>query len=146
MLVARHNPWLSDNTNITTVAQTNAQVAARKRTVPGVKVNVTYSLATYGGPAQYLSDLTNPADPKSPLEGAGDGAEGRVVQGKNADGSAYAGSLADVNSATPTGLVAGARQSMSKNLQACRPGAIEFLRFTYSPPHAFQPGASPYVR
>ena len=68
VLVARHNPWLSDNTNITTVAATNAAVAARKRTVPGVLVNVTYSLATYGGPAQYLSDLTNPADQKSVLK------------------------------------------------------------------------------
>ncbi len=68
VLVARHNPWLSDNTNITDVAKTNAVVAARKRTVPGVLVNVTYSLATYGGPAQYLSDRTDPADPKSVLK------------------------------------------------------------------------------
>ena len=68
VLVARHNPWLSDNTNIATVALTNPTVAARKRTVPGVLVNVTYSLATYGGPAQYLSDLTNPADPTSVLK------------------------------------------------------------------------------
>ena len=68
VLVARHNPWLSDNTNITTVAQTNPVIAARKRTVPGVLVNVTYSLATYGGPAQYLSDKTDPADPKSVLK------------------------------------------------------------------------------
>lgn len=68
VLVARHNPWLSDNTNIATVAQTNPEVAARKRTVPGVLVNVTYSLATYGGPAQYLSDRTDPADPKSVLK------------------------------------------------------------------------------
>ena len=67
VLVARHNPWLSDNTNITDVAATNATVAARKRTVPGRLVNVTYSLATYGGPAQYLSDLTDPADPTSVL-------------------------------------------------------------------------------
>ena len=68
VLVARHNPWLSDNTNIATVALNNATVAARKRTVPGVLVNVGYSLATYGGPAQYLSDLTNPGDPKSVLK------------------------------------------------------------------------------
>ena len=68
VLVARHNPWLSDNTNIATVAQTNATVAARKRTVPGVMVNVTYSLAAYGGPAQYLSDRTVAADPKSVLK------------------------------------------------------------------------------
>ena len=68
VLVARHNPWLSDNTNIATVALSNAAVAARRRTVPGVLVNVGYSLATYGGPAQYLSDLTNPGDPKSVLK------------------------------------------------------------------------------
>ena len=68
VLVARHNPWLSDNTNITEVAKTNAAVAARRRTVPGVLVNVKYSLPTYGGPAQYLSDLTDPADPKSVLK------------------------------------------------------------------------------
>ena len=68
VLVARHNPWLSDNTNIATVALTNATVAARKRVVPGVLVDVKYSLATYGGPAQYLSDLTDPADPTSVLK------------------------------------------------------------------------------
>jgi glycerophosphoryl diester phosphodiesterase len=68
VLVARHNPWLSDNTNIAEIANTNPTVAARKRTVPGVLVNVTYDLATYGGPAQYLSDLTNPADPTSVLK------------------------------------------------------------------------------
>ncbi|HVR61369.1 MAG TPA: glycerophosphodiester phosphodiesterase family protein [Polyangia bacterium] len=68
VLVARHNPWLSDNTNITQVAMTNADVASRKRTVPGVMVNVTYSLAAYGGPAQYLSDRTDPNDPKSVLK------------------------------------------------------------------------------
>lgn len=68
VLVARHNPWLSDNTNIATVALGNAAVAARKRTVPGRLVNVGYSLATYGGPAQYLTDLTDPNDPKSVLK------------------------------------------------------------------------------
>ncbi len=68
MLVARHNPWLSDNTNIADVAATNAIVAARKRTVPGVLVDVKYSLATFGGPPQYLSDQTDPADPKSVLK------------------------------------------------------------------------------
>lgn len=67
VLVARHNPWLSDNTNISTVAQTNPVVAARKRTVPGVQVPVTYSLAQYGGPATYLSDRTS-SDPKSVLQ------------------------------------------------------------------------------
>jgi glycerophosphoryl diester phosphodiesterase len=68
VLVARHNPWLSDNTNIVEIAKTNPTVAARKRTVPGVLVNVTYSVATFGGPAQYLSDRTDPADPKSVLK------------------------------------------------------------------------------
>jgi len=68
VLVARHNPWLSDNTNIAEIAKTNPTVAARKRTVPGVLVNVTYNLSTYGGPAQYLSDRTDPADPKSVLK------------------------------------------------------------------------------
>jgi len=68
VLVARHNPWLSDNTNITTVAATNPTIMARKRTVSGVLVNVGYSVATYGGPAQYLSDLTDPTDPKSVLK------------------------------------------------------------------------------
>jgi glycerophosphoryl diester phosphodiesterase len=42
VLVARHNPWLSDNTNVAEVARTNQAVAARRRTVPGVLVNVTY--------------------------------------------------------------------------------------------------------
>ncbi|SMC20364.1 glycerophosphoryl diester phosphodiesterase [Andreprevotia lacus DSM 23236] len=68
VLVARHNPWLSDNTNIQDVAKTNPTVAARMRTVPGVQVPVKYSLATYGGPATYLSDLTDPKDPKSVLK------------------------------------------------------------------------------
>ena len=68
VLVARHNPWLSDNTNIVEIAKTNPTVAARKRTVPGVLVNVSYNVATYGGPTQYLSDHTDPTDPKSVLK------------------------------------------------------------------------------
>ncbi len=68
VLVARHNPWLSDNTNIVEIAKTNPTVAGRKRTVPGVLVNVSYNVATYGGPAQYLSDRTDPTDPKSVLK------------------------------------------------------------------------------
>jgi len=67
VLVARHNPWLSDNTNIAAVAAANPSVAARQRTVPGRLVDVAYDVATYGGPAQYLSDLTDPADPSSVL-------------------------------------------------------------------------------
>lgn len=66
--VARHNPWLSDNTNIADVAAKYSEVMARKRTVPGVLVPVKYDAAKYGGPAAYLSDLTNPADPKSVLK------------------------------------------------------------------------------
>jgi len=68
VLVARHNPWLSDNTNVTQIAATNPAVAARKRTTPGVLVDVTYDRAVYGGPAQYLSDRIDPADPKSVLK------------------------------------------------------------------------------
>ena len=68
VLVARHNPWLSDNTNVATVALSNPEVAARKRTVPGTWVNVTYPLSTYGGPARYLSDRADPGDPKSVLK------------------------------------------------------------------------------
>jgi len=68
VLVARHNPWLSDNTNIATIAQTNPTVASRKRTTPGVMVDVGYDVAKYGGPAQYLSDRIDPADPKSVLK------------------------------------------------------------------------------
>ena len=66
--MARHNPWLSDNTNIAAVAAANPSVAARKRTVPGRLVNVAYDVAIYGGPAQYLTDLTDPNDPKSVLK------------------------------------------------------------------------------
>nr|WP_082508428.1 glycerophosphodiester phosphodiesterase family protein [Burkholderia sp. Leaf177] len=68
VLVARHNPWLSDNTNIADVAKTNASVAARKRVVPGVMVNVKWVTTPATGPSQYLTDLTNPADPKSVLK------------------------------------------------------------------------------
>ncbi|NWA04831.1 glycerophosphodiester phosphodiesterase family protein [Pseudomonas gingeri] len=68
VLVARHNPWLSDNTNISEVAKINAEVARRKRTVPGVLVNVRYPATAENGPAQYLSDLTDPNDPKSVLK------------------------------------------------------------------------------
>lgn len=68
VLVARHNPWLSDNTNVSDVAAANATVAARKRTVPGVLVNVKYPAIAENGPAQYKSDLTDPNDPKSVLK------------------------------------------------------------------------------
>jgi glycerophosphoryl diester phosphodiesterase len=36
--------------------------------VPGVLVKVTYSVSTYGGPAEYLSDRTVQNDPKSVLK------------------------------------------------------------------------------
>ncbi|GAB3256906.1 PI-PLC domain-containing protein [Chitinimonas naiadis] len=68
VLVARHNPWLSDNTNIADVAKTNAVVAARKRTVPGVMVKVSWPKTADSGPDSYLSDLTDPSDPKSVLK------------------------------------------------------------------------------
>ena len=68
VLVARHNPWLSDNTNIAEVAKTNPTVAARRRTVPGRRVKVAWATTADSGPADYLVDLTDPADPKSVLK------------------------------------------------------------------------------
>ncbi|MDQ0468169.1 acid phosphatase [Labrys wisconsinensis] len=68
VLVARHNPWLSDNTNVSEVAKTNPDVAARKRTVPGVKVKVAWPATPDSGPSDYLTDRTDPADPKSVLK------------------------------------------------------------------------------
>lgn len=68
VLVARHNPWLSDNTNIAEVAASDPAVLARKRTAPGRLVDVPYDVSQIGGPAQYLTDLTDPNDPKSVLK------------------------------------------------------------------------------
>ncbi|CAM5769972.1 hypothetical protein LMIY3S_03016 [Labrys miyagiensis] len=68
VLVARHNPWLSDNTNVAEIARANPEVAARKRTVPGVMVKVKWAQTPASGPSEYLSDLTNPDDPKSVLK------------------------------------------------------------------------------
>jgi len=68
ILVARHNPWLSDNTNIAEVAKSNPAVAARKRTVPGVTVKVSWPATATSGPSEYLTDLTDPHDPKSVLK------------------------------------------------------------------------------
>ncbi|WP_245438782.1 glycerophosphodiester phosphodiesterase family protein [Bradyrhizobium sp. SK17] len=65
ILVARHNPWLGDNTNVAEVAKTNPEVAARKRTVRGVLVKAP---ASSGGPAEYPIDLVDPADAKSVLK------------------------------------------------------------------------------
>jgi glycerophosphoryl diester phosphodiesterase len=68
-LVARHNAWLSDSTNVIDVAQTNAGVAARKRTTPGVWVDVKYPVSSPAdGPAQYLSDQIDANDPRSVLK------------------------------------------------------------------------------
>lgn len=55
-LVARHNAWLSDSTNVKEVAASNKDVAARQRTAAGVWVNVTYTTTTADEPTQYLSD------------------------------------------------------------------------------------------
>lgn len=68
VLVARHNPWLSDNTNVAEVAKNNPAVAARKRTVPGVRVKVAWPAAPGNGPSDYLVDLTDPSDSKSVLK------------------------------------------------------------------------------
>lgn len=71
LLVARHNPWLSDNTNIADIAATNPTVAARKRTVAGVTVDVTYDAATpalAGGTSKLLTDRTSATDPTAVLK------------------------------------------------------------------------------
>ena len=68
ILVARHNPWLSDNTNIADVAKTNPTVAARKRTGPGRNVKVAWTAFPGSGPSNYLVDLTDPSDSKSVLK------------------------------------------------------------------------------
>jgi glycerophosphoryl diester phosphodiesterase len=67
VLIARHNPWMSDNTNVADVAKTNADVAARKRTVPGVSVPVKWKSTPTTGPSSYLTDLTDPSDYRSVL-------------------------------------------------------------------------------
>ena len=67
-LVARHNPWLSDNTNVKDVAAKVPEVMARKRTVPGVMVKVAWAQKPTSGPSEYLTDLTDPKDPKSVLK------------------------------------------------------------------------------
>ena len=68
VLVARHNPWLSDNTNVAEVAKSNPEVMARKRLVPGVMVKVAWPQTASSGPAEYLTDLADPKDPKSVLK------------------------------------------------------------------------------
>ncbi len=68
VLVARHNPWLSDNTDVAEVAAANPEVMRRKRIVPGVKVKTAWAQTLTSGPAEYLTDLTDPRDPKSVLK------------------------------------------------------------------------------
>ena len=67
-LVARHNAWLSDSTNIAEVAKTKADFAARKRIAPGVLVDVRYDTTKYGGPAKLMIDRVDSKDPKSILK------------------------------------------------------------------------------
>lgn len=64
VLIARHNPWMSDNTDVVAVAKTNPEVAARKRVVPGVERPAPPA----AGPKTYLVDQTDPTDPKSVLK------------------------------------------------------------------------------
>jgi glycerophosphoryl diester phosphodiesterase len=59
---------MSDNTNIAAVAAATPIVAARKRTVPGRWVDVSYDVKTIGGATRYLTDLTDPNEPKSALK------------------------------------------------------------------------------
>ncbi|ADG99312.1 glycerophosphoryl diester phosphodiesterase [Segniliparus rotundus DSM 44985] len=65
VLIARHNPWMSDNTDVVEVAKTNPEVAARKRTTPGV---ARPAPAAQGSPKTYLVDQSDPDDPKSVLK------------------------------------------------------------------------------
>lgn len=67
-LVARHNAWLSDSTNVARVAATNPDVARRRRMAEGIWVNVTYPATPAHGPTQYLSDQLVPGDPRSVLQ------------------------------------------------------------------------------
>ncbi len=67
-LVARHNAWLGDNTNVADVAKINAEVAKRQRTTKGVLINVAYPAKPENGPSKYLSDQIDPNDPKAVLK------------------------------------------------------------------------------
>ena len=66
-LVARHNAWLSDSTNILQIAQNNKDFASRKRTTPGVLVDLGYDVKIYGGPEKLLIDLVDPQNTSSVL-------------------------------------------------------------------------------
>ncbi|EJQ8214526.1 glycerophosphodiester phosphodiesterase [Salmonella enterica] len=68
-LIARHNPWMKDNTNVAEVAKKNQIVASRKRTTPGRYITIRWQRQTENhGPDKYLSDLVNPDDYKSRLK------------------------------------------------------------------------------
>ena len=68
-LIARHNPWMKDNTNIEEVAKTNPEVAKRKRTTPGRYVDIKWQREVKDhGPDKYLTDLVDPNDYKSRLK------------------------------------------------------------------------------
>ena len=119
VLVARHNPWLSDNTNVADVAKTNPSVAARKRTVPGRLVNVPYDAKVFGGPAQYLTDLTNPADPKSVLKSL-------VVDGEDHTGD---WSITDFTMAELRTLIAGTTYDARTERPADLNGKLPIVSF-----------------
>ncbi|EHJ7465372.1 hypothetical protein ABGY98_002842 [Salmonella enterica] len=68
-LIARHNPWMKDNTNVEEVARTNQIVASRKRITPGRYITIHWQRQVENhGPDKYLSDLINPSDYKSRLK------------------------------------------------------------------------------
>ena len=66
VLVARHNPWLSDNTNIAEVAKTNAAVARPQAHRARARVKAPRRPPAAG--RHTSTDLTDPADPKSVLK------------------------------------------------------------------------------
>ncbi|MGK0736683.1 glycerophosphodiester phosphodiesterase family protein [Yokenella regensburgei] len=68
-LIARHNPWMKDNTNVEQVAKTNPEVAKRIRTTPGRFVTIKWQREDKDhGPDKYLTDLVDPKDYKSRLK------------------------------------------------------------------------------
>ena len=88
VLVARHNPWLSDNTNIVEVAKKNRAVAARKRTAPGRWQHTKWPANADAGPSRYLVDALDPKDPASVLKPL-------VVDGQAQDGGDFTGHTGD---------------------------------------------------
>ena len=67
-LVARHNAWLSDSTNIAEVAKSNADFAQRKRVQPGKAVAIAWDAQVAGNPSELLIDQIDANDPKSILK------------------------------------------------------------------------------